>query len=76
MSEKKEIARLEIVCYEDYVETIGEGNPNTIIAGLAALIEDQSEENKFNFYMKSAISMLMMEAEQKAEENEQAEPDA
>lgn len=76
MAEKKEIARLEIICYEDYVETIGEGNPDAIIAGLAALIEDQSEENKFNFYMKSAISMLMMEAEQKSEKNEQTQPDA
>jgi len=65
MSKKKEIARLQIVCYEDYVETIGEGNENAIIAGLAALIEDDSEENKFNFYMKSAISALVIEATQK-----------
>lgn len=60
---KKLLAKLEINCYEDHVETIGEGNENAIIAGLAVLIEDDSEENKFNFYMKSAINALMIEME-------------
>lgn len=76
MSESKEIARLEIVFYEDRVDFMGEGDENAVIAGLAALIEDNNEENKFNYLMKAAISFLITEAEQKAEQDEQAQPDA
>jgi len=75
MSEKKEIARLEIICYEDHVEIKDEGHENAIIAALGALIEDNSENNKFNFYMKSAIAFLMMEAEQN-KKDEQTEQNA
>jgi len=66
---KKEVARLELVCYEDNVEIKTNGNENALIAGLAAVISDDSKENEFNNLMKTAITFLMMENVEQVEEN-------
>lgn len=65
---KKEVARLEVVCYEDNVEIKTNGDENALIAGLAVVISDDSKENEFNNLVKTAITFLMMDSMEALEE--------
>lgn len=67
---KKQLAKLEILFYEDEVHTTNEGDNAAIIVGLASLIEDQSEKNKFNYFMQSAVSLLLQEHSESAKKKD------
>lgn len=68
----KELARLELVCYETNIEVKTNGDEHALVAGLAAVISDDSKDNEFNNLMKTAITFLMMEDIKELEEKKKS----
>jgi len=69
----KEIARLTIICNADEECTVKtKGDPQTLIAALACLMDNDDENNTFRQMMGIAIKVVLEASEQKPKKKKAA----
>lgn len=75
MAKKKpeQLGKIEIVCTDDQLVNITvEGDNQALVAALASLIADDSEDNKFHDLIHFAMHLVMFKKEQEAEKKKAA----
>jgi len=66
--EPKQVAKIEIICTDDELANVViEGDKNVLIATLASLIADESDDNEFNNLLHVAMTVALYAKKQKPE---------